>query len=192
MVNPNDAPGPRGWPLAGVAFQFRRDPLALLMNSVRDFGDIVQLPLLRLPLTPLEPKNRLYIVNHPAFVRQICLTKRNKYRTHRQLVDKLKLVLDLADGELLTSVGDEWVQRKTTLQPAFAAMAASSDKIVHSVSGMLERWDRFADGSAPRAQRAEEGPMCVTVRPMRAGPSEPACRSRLQTTFGGCGQKPWS
>ena len=26
---------------------------------------------------------------------------------------------------------------------------------------------------------------------MRGGPSEPACRSGLQTTFGGCGQKPW-
>ena len=27
---------------------------------------------------------------------------------------------------------------------------------------------------------------------MRAGPSEPACRSGFQTTSGGCGQKPWS
>ncbi len=27
---------------------------------------------------------------------------------------------------------------------------------------------------------------------MRGGPSEPACRSRFQTTSGGCGQKPWS
>src|ERR1035438_2600115 len=27
---------------------------------------------------------------------------------------------------------------------------------------------------------------------MRGGPSEPACRSRFQTTFGGVGEKPWS
>jgi retron-type reverse transcriptase len=51
---------------------------------------------------------------------------------------------------------------------------------------------RYADDGAPRAQRAEEGPMCATAGLMRAGPSEPACRSRFQTTFGGCGQKPWS
>jgi len=51
---------------------------------------------------------------------------------------------------------------------------------------------RYADDRAPRAQRAEEGPMCVTALPMRGGPSEPACRSRFQTTSGGCGQKPWS
>jgi len=101
-MKPIDAPGPRGWPLVGVALQFRRDPLALLMSSIRDFGDVVQLPLLRLPLTPLEPKHRLYIVNQPALVRHICLTHRDNYRTHKQPVDKLKLVLDLADGELLT------------------------------------------------------------------------------------------
>src|SRR5271167_3657567 len=109
MKPPIDAPGPHGWPLVGVALQFRRDPLALLMNSVREFGDVVQLPLLRLPLTPLEPRHRVYIVNQPALVRHICLTNREKYRTHKQLVDKLKLVLDLAEGEFLTSVGDEWV-----------------------------------------------------------------------------------
>jgi RNA-directed DNA polymerase len=54
------------------------------------------------------------------------------------------------------------------------------------------RFARYADDCAPRAQRAEEGPMCVTARLMRVGPSEPACRSRFQTTSGGCGQKPWS
>jgi RNA-directed DNA polymerase len=51
---------------------------------------------------------------------------------------------------------------------------------------------RYVDDCAPRAQRAEEGPKCVTVLSMREGPSEPACRSRFQTTSGGYGQKPWS
>ena len=54
------------------------------------------------------------------------------------------------------------------------------------------RFSRYADDCAPRAQRAEEGPMCVTAESMREGPSEPADRSSSQTTFGGCGQKPWS
>jgi cytochrome P450 len=147
MMKTIDAPGPRGWPLTGVAFQFRRDPLALLMRSVREFGDVVQLPLLRLPLTPLEPKHRVYIVNQPGFVRQICLTHREKYRTHKQLVEKLKLVLGLEDGELLTSVGDEWVQRKTTLQPAFAAATKAAEKIVQPVQAMVARWDRLPDGA---------------------------------------------
>jgi cytochrome P450 len=142
-----DAPGPRGLPLAGVAFQFRRDPLRLLMSAVREFGDVVQLPLLRLPLTPLEPRHRVFIVNHPGMVRHICLTHRDKYRTHQQLVEKLKLVLGLQEGELLTSVGDEWMQRKTTLQPAFSTLENATDKIVRSVQAMLNRWDSLPDGA---------------------------------------------
>src|SRR5215831_15477660 len=42
----------------------------------------------------------------------------------------------------------------------------------------------------PRAQRtAERLRRCATVQLMRVGPSEPACRSRFQTTFGGFVQK---
>src|SRR5207244_11404554 len=104
MITHADPPGPRGWPLAGVAFEFRRDPLRLLMQSVATYGDVVQLPLFRLPLTPLEPSQRVYIVSHPAMVRQTCLTNRHKYRTHQQLVERLKLVHDPDAGDLLTSV----------------------------------------------------------------------------------------
>ena len=42
--------------------------------------------------------------------------------------------------------------------------------------------ERRTDGAVIRA----------TTRLMRAGPSEPADRSRLQIATGGCGQKPWS
>lgn len=55
------------------------------------------------------------------------------------------------------------------------------------------KYVRYADDCAPRARRRPKGsPERVTVQPMRAGPSESACRSRFQTTSGGCGQKPWS
>src|SRR5262249_3765274 len=44
--------------------------------------------------------------------------------------------------------------------------------------------------SVPRAQQTAERPRrCATVQLMRVGPSEPACRSRFQTTFGGFVQK---
>jgi site-specific DNA recombinase len=45
---------------------------------------------------------------------------------------------------------------------------------------------------ATNAERAERASKCATVQLMRGGPSEPACRSRFQTTSGGCGQKPRS
>src|SRR5262245_19027396 len=44
--------------------------------------------------------------------------------------------------------------------------------------------------SVPRAQHtAERLRRCATVQLMGVGPSESACRSRLQTTFGGFVQK---
>jgi hypothetical protein len=45
---------------------------------------------------------------------------------------------------------------------------------------------------AMSARKLERAKSHVTAFPMREGPSESACRSGFQTTFGGCGQKPWS
>jgi hypothetical protein len=49
---------------------------------------------------------------------------------------------------------------------------------------------RLRGSSVPRAQQtAERLRRCATVQLMRVGPSESACRSRFQTTFGGFVQK---
>lgn len=149
MIKVSDPPGPKGLPFVGVAPQFRKDPLELLLKAVAEYGDVVQLPLLRIPLTPMEPKNRLYLINRPDLVRQICLTNTHKYRTHKQLVEKLKLTLQLDEGELLTSVGEEWVQRKRLLQPSFMGgqVANLTEKIISPVGAMLNRWQQLADGT---------------------------------------------
>jgi enediyne biosynthesis protein E7 len=143
----DEAPGPRGWPLFGVALQFRQDPLRLVMEATAKYGNVVQLPLLRLPMTPLEPRHRVYIVNDAVLARQICLTNRHKYRTHSQLVDKLKSVLQLDDGELLTSTGEEWAQRKASLQPAFNACADWAGPIIRSVNAMADKWSALPEGT---------------------------------------------
>ena len=41
-----------------------------------------------------------------------------------------------------------------------------------------------------RHERTFNIKVCVTVQKMREGPSEPACRSRLQTTLSCCGKEP--
>jgi cytochrome P450 len=86
-------------------------------------------------------------VNDPCLARQICLTNRHRYRTHSQLVDKLKLVLQLDGGELLTSTGEEWAKRKATLQPPFSACAEWAGPIVRSVNAMADRWAMLPDGA---------------------------------------------
>ncbi len=144
-----EPPGPRGLPLMGVAPQFRRDPLKFLLRCVEHYGDVVQLPLLRVPLTPMEPKHRCYVVNQPAMVKQICGARRRHYRTHQQLVDKLKLTLDLGEGELLTSVGEQWVERKALLQPSFTAkrVAGCAETIAGALETLVARWQALPDGA---------------------------------------------
>src|SRR5215472_3919803 len=94
----------------------------------------------------------------------------------------------MEDG--LVSPVDEGTPQGGPLSPLLSNIVL--DELDRELERRGLRFARYADDSAPRAQRAEEGPMCVTAQLMRDGPSEPADRSRFQTTFGGCGQKPWS
>lgn len=49
---------------------------------------------------------------------------------------------------------------------------------------------RYADDCAPRTHRGTKVLRCGAARKMRDGPSEPACRSRLQTTVSCIGKEP--
>jgi RNA-directed DNA polymerase len=52
---------------------------------------------------------------------------------------------------------------------------------------------RYADDCVPRRRTPGVSPACSSAaQVMRAGPSKPPCRRRLQTTHCGCAQEAWS
>ena len=63
------APGPRGHPLLGSLPRARRDPIALFMDSFRDYGEVV-----RFRLGPMVA----HLISSPAGVNHV-LAENNKY-----------------------------------------------------------------------------------------------------------------
>ena len=147
--------------------------------------------------------NEIYEVDIRGFFDHVSHEWMNKFLRHRVADRRL---LRLISKWLKVGVTEDGVWSETeagTPQGAVISPLLANIYLHYVFDLWVEAWRRkiawgdmivvrYADDRAPRAQRAEEGPMCVTVRSMRAGPSEPAGRSRFQTTFGGCGQKPWS
>ena len=71
--------------------------------------------------------------------------------------------------------------------PTYRKWASIADSCHNCIFQRLENF--VISASAPRARFLYK--VCVTAQKMRVGPSESACRSRLQSTSSCCGQKPW-
>jgi hypothetical protein len=63
-------PGPRGLPLVGMAPWFRRDPLIFVRQLARDYGDIAQFRLMKLPV---------FLFNHPDYIRELLITRQSNF-----------------------------------------------------------------------------------------------------------------
>src|SRR6185295_2133440 len=132
LATAKDAPGPKGWPLVGLAGEFRANPLALLTRSIQQHGDVVRLKLVR----------NAYIVNHPDGVRHVLHDHHLNYKKNF-VYDRLKSVL--GDG-LLTSSGDLWKRQRKLAQPAFhrQRIKGFADLMSTHTARMLERWRSLA------------------------------------------------
>jgi len=127
-----EAPGPKGWPVVGLAGEFQANPLALLSRSVNQYGDVVHLKLVR----------NAYIVNHPDGVRRVLHDHHLNYKKNF-VYDRLKSML----GEgLLTSQGEPWKRQRKLAQPAFhrQRIKGFADLMATQTTRMLERWKGLA------------------------------------------------
>jgi len=100
-------PGPRGWPLLGMALQVLRDPLGTLQRIAREYGDIVTIPIV---------SDTRILLNHPDYIEQVTVIQQSKF--HKSKLTKDVTGRLLGEG-LLISEGDFWRRQRRLAQPAF-------------------------------------------------------------------------
>ncbi len=63
-------PGPKGKPFVGSLFEFRKDPLAFLLDIAQEYGDVRRFQLGR---------KQIVQVNHPDLIREILVSNPHNY-----------------------------------------------------------------------------------------------------------------
>src|SRR5262245_16303537 len=132
---PTIAPGPKGLPFFGSVYDALRRPLPFLLETHRDYGDIV-----RMKFGPFN----YYMINDPEAVRHVLVENEKNYPKSRNYVG-LRWVL--GDG-LLLSQGDHWRKQRKLSQPAFhkSRLAGFADQMARSTRDHLDRWKAEDNG----------------------------------------------
>lgn len=100
-------PGPKGWPLVGMAVALRRDPLEGMRAIAREYGDIVRFHVMG--------QERI-LLNHPDWINQVLVIQHHKF--HKSELTRRVTVRMLGQG-LLISEGEFWRRQRRLAQPAF-------------------------------------------------------------------------
>jgi cytochrome P450 len=100
-------PGPKGWPIFGVALQVRKDPLGTLQRLAREYGDIVSVPVMGM---------RRVLLSRPEYTQQLLILDHAKL--YKSVLTKLVVGPLLGQG-LLISEGEFWRKQRRLAQPAF-------------------------------------------------------------------------
>jgi len=130
----NLPPGPKGLPLFGNVFEPRGDAVGYFTKCLREYGDVVFLRFLGVPMC---------FVNRPEYIESVLVTQSANFEKSK---DYRALRRVLGNG-LLTSEGDFWKRQRKLVQPAFhqARIAAYAEVMVEFTRRMLASW---ADGQA--------------------------------------------
>lgn len=122
-------PGPPVHPLWGNLLDLRRDPLGFLTGCARNYGDVVRLRVLHVPV---------YLLNHPAYIERVLVTHNRNFVKGRAWRAARSL---LGEG-LVTSEGAQWQRQRTLLQPAFhrEQIAAYADLAAAFAQSEIATW----------------------------------------------------
>ncbi len=123
-------PGPKSLIPGRALLTFRRDPIAFLMSTARDFGDIACFG---------AGSQQYFLVNHPDHIKDILVTHHADFKKGRGLERAKRM---LGNG-LLTSEGPFHHRQRRLAQPAFHRdrIAGYADIMVNYADRLQrERW----------------------------------------------------
>ena len=122
-------PGPKGLPIVGNMFEPRGDAIRYFTKCIREYGDIVFLRFLGVPMC---------LVNRPDCIESVLVTQHNNFEKSK---DYRALRRVLGNG-LLTSEGVFWRRQRKLVQPAFhqVRIAAYAEVMVAYTERMVASW----------------------------------------------------
>src|SRR6202050_1689446 len=141
-------PGPRGWPLLGMALQVLRDPLDTLQRIAREYGDIVTIPIV---------SDTRILLNHPDYIEQVTVIQQSKF--HKSNLTKDVTGRLLGEG-LLISEGGFWRRQRSLTKPAF-----QRNRINEYAAAMVES----AEAHSRKWRDSEESDICQGMMPAPPG-----------------------
>jgi len=126
-----DAPGPSDRGLFGSLPRMRQDPIGLLMDSARTYGDVVRFRFVNRPV---------YLIVDPEDIRHVF---QENYRNYSKQTRGFQVLRSFLAGGLLTAEGSEWLKQRRIAQPAFhrARIAGFGETMARAADEMLDRWD---------------------------------------------------
>jgi cytochrome P450 len=122
-------PGPKGLPLFGNVFEPRGDAVGYFTRCVREYGDIVFLRFLGVPMC---------FINRPEYIESVLVTQHSNFEKSK---DYRALRRVLGNG-LLTSEGEFWRRQRKLVQPAFHQdrISVYAEVMVKFTERMLASW----------------------------------------------------
>jgi len=133
----NQPPGPNFWRSLWIGQRFKQDPLGLLRDWQREFGDLLHVNLFGM---------HLYWLFHPDLAREALVVQARKFRRTGRQVE----VLREWDGDgLVTSDGDFWLRQRRLVQPAFhfRRFAGYAQTMTAATGRLVDRWLSARPGS---------------------------------------------
>jgi cytochrome P450 len=122
-------PRPRGLPLIGNALAYFRDPLAFMLRTVRECGDVTIVSMAGVDV---------WLFSHPDDIEQILVANARKFVKDRATYELSRVV----GHGLLTSEGDLWRRQRRLAQPAFhrERVAAYAGSMVQAAERTMASW----------------------------------------------------